>query len=71
LHCEFKDTGSPDIISVLGYQVLHHPSEHGTSLLQKQLLTKGDTTQINELTQVQGNKSASSMVDETALAILN
>ena len=38
LHCRIEETGSPGIICIVCHQVLCHPSEHGTSSMQKNLL---------------------------------
>jgi hypothetical protein len=40
LHSRNKGTGSPGIICIVCHQVLRHPSEHGTSSMEKQLLAK-------------------------------
>ena len=47
-----------------------HPSEHGASVMGKQLLTKAHIAKLNELTESDVTTLTSSMVDETALAIL-
>jgi len=51
-------------------QVLHHPSEHGTGSLGKHLLAKAHIAMLNELTVSEVTEWPTSMVDETALAIL-
>jgi len=70
LHCGMAQNGSPGIICIVCHQVLHHPSEHGTSSMGKHLLAKAHITKLNELTESEGTELTSSMVDETALAIL-
>jgi hypothetical protein len=40
LHCGIKESGSPGIICIICHQVLRHPSEHGTSSMEKHLLAK-------------------------------
>jgi len=70
LHCGIEETGSPGIICIVCHQVLRHPSEHGTSSTGKYLLAKAHIAKLNELTVSKLTKLTSSMVDETALAIL-
>jgi len=70
LHCGIEETGSPGIICILCHQVLHHPSEHGTSSMGKHLLAKTHIAKLNELTEWEVTELTSSTVDETALAIL-
>jgi len=70
LHCGIEETGSPGIICIVCYQVLCHTSEHGTSSMGKHLLAKAHITKLNELTESEVTELTSSMVDETALAIL-
>jgi len=70
LHCGIEATGSPGIICIICHQVLHHPSEHGTSSMGKHLLTKADIAKLNELTESEVTELTRLMVDETALAIL-
>jgi len=40
LHCGIVETGSAGIICIVCHQVLHHPSEHGTSSMGKHLLAR-------------------------------
>jgi len=70
LHCEIEETGHPDIRCIVCHQVLHHPSEHGTSSVGKHLLAKAPIATSNDLTESEVTELTSSMVDETALAIL-
>jgi len=70
LHCGIEETGSPGIIRILCHQVLHHPSENGTSSKGKHLLAKAQIAKLNELTESEVTVRTSSTVDETALAIL-
>jgi len=70
LHCGFEETGSPGIICIYCHQVLHHPSEHGTSSVGKHLLTKAHIAKWNGLTVSEVSESTRTTVDETALAIL-
>jgi hypothetical protein len=70
LHCGIKESGSPGIICIICHQVLRHPSEHGTSSMEKHLLPKAHIAKLNELTESEVTKLTSSTVDETALAIL-
>ena len=70
LECGIEETGSPGIICIVCYQVLCHPSEHGTSSMGKHLLTKALITMWNELTESEVYELISSKVDKTALAIL-
>jgi len=70
LHCGIEETGSSGIICIVCHQVLRHPSEHGTSSIGKHLLAQADIAKLNELTESEVTELTSSMVDETALAIL-
>jgi hypothetical protein len=70
LHCGIEGTGSPGIICIVCHQVLRHPSEHGTSSMGKHLLAKAHIAKLNELTDSEVTELTSTMVDETALAIL-
>jgi len=70
LHCGIDKTSSPGIIGIVCHQVLCHPSEHGTSSMLKHLLTKALIAMVKEETDSELTKVTSSMVDETALAIL-
>jgi len=70
IHYRIEATGSPGIIFMVHHQVLHHPSEHGTSSMGKHLLAKAHIAKLIELTQTEVTELTSSTVDETALAIL-
>jgi len=70
LHCGIEETGSPGMICIVCHQVLHHPSEHGTSSMGKHLLTEAHIAKFNELTDSDVTTLMSSTIDETALAIL-
>jgi len=70
LHCGIEETGSPGIIGMVCHQVLHHPSEHGTSSMGKHLLAKAHIAKLNDLAESEVTELTSSTVDETALAIL-
>ena len=70
LHCGIEESGSPGIICIVCHQVLHHPSEHGTSSMGKLLLAKAHIAKLNKLTESKVTELSSSTVDETALAIL-
>jgi len=70
LHCGIEETGSPGIICIVCHQVLHHPSEHGTSSMGKHLLAKAHIGKLNELTESEVTELSTSTVDETPLAIL-
>jgi len=52
------------------YEVLCHPSEHGTSSMGKHLLEKTHIAKSNKLTELEVTELTSLMGDETALAIL-
>jgi len=69
-HCGIEQTGSPGIIWIVCHHVLRHPSEPKTSLMGNHLLAKAHIAKLNELTESEVTKLTSSMVDETALAIL-
>src|SRR5882757_4789689 len=70
LHCGMEENGSPGIICIVCHQVLRHPSEHGTSSMGKHLLANGHITKLNQLTETEVPELTSSMVVETAVAIL-
>jgi len=70
LHCGIEETGSPGIICIMCHQVLRHPPEHGTNSMGKHLLAKAHITKLNELTESEVTELTSSMVNETAFAIL-
>ena len=70
LHCGIEETGSPGVICIVCHQVLRHPSEHGTSSMRKHLLAKAHIAKLHEFTEPEVTELTSSMVDETALAIL-
>jgi hypothetical protein len=70
LHCGIEETGSPGIICIVCYQVLRHPSAHGTSSMGKHLLANAHIAKLNELTASGVIELTSSTVNETALAIL-
>jgi len=69
LHCGIDIIGSPGIICIVCHQVLRHPSEHGTSSMEKHLLTEAHIAKLNKLTESEVTELTSSKVDETALAI--
>jgi hypothetical protein len=71
LHCGIEETGSPGIICIVCHQNLWHPSEYETSSIEQYLLAKAQIAKLNELTESEITELTSSMVDETALAILN
>jgi hypothetical protein len=70
LHSGMEENGRPGIICILCHQVLRHPPEHRTSSMGKHLLAKVHITKLTELTEWEVTELTSSMVDETALAIL-
>jgi len=70
LHCRIEETGSPGIIGIICHQVLHHPSEHGTSSMGKHMQAKVHIAKLNESTVSEVTELTSSTVDEPALAIL-
>jgi len=70
LQCGIEETGSPGIMCIVCHQVLHHPSEHGTSSTEKHLLAKAHIAKFNEFTESEVTDLTSSTVDETPLAIL-
>jgi len=70
LHCGIEETGSHRIICIICNQVLQHSSEHETSSMGKSLLAKVHIEKLNDLTDSEVTELTSSMVDETALAIL-
>jgi hypothetical protein len=70
LHCGMEATGSPGIVCIVCHHVLCHPSEHGTSSMGKHLLAKVHIAKLDKLTESEVTELTSTMVDETALAIL-
>jgi len=70
LHCGIEETGSPGIICIMCHQVICHPSEHGTSSMEKQSLGNAHIAKLNELTESEVSELTSTMVDESGLAIL-
>ena len=70
LHHGIEDTSSPDIICIICHQVLHHPSEHGTSSMGKHLQASAHIAKLKELTVSEVTELTSSTVDETDLALL-
>jgi len=70
LHCGIEETSNPGIICIVCHQVLWHPSEHGTSSIGKHLLAKAHIGNLNEFTVAEVTELTSSMVDETALGIM-
>jgi len=70
LHCGIEEAGSPGIICIICYDVLRHPSDHGTSSMGKHLLAIAHIAKLNKLTVSEVTELTSSMVDETALAVL-
>jgi len=70
LHCGIDDTGSSDIICIICHHVLCHSSEHGTSSMSTNLLGKDHNAKLNKLSESVVTELTSSMVNETALAIL-
>jgi len=70
LHCGIDETGYPFIICINCHQVLRHPSEHGTSSMAKNLLSKAHLAMLNESTESEVTELASLTVDETSLDIL-
>jgi len=65
-----EKTGSPGTICIVCHQVLHHPSEHGTSSMSKHLLAKAHIGKIIKLTEAEITELTGSTVDGTASAIL-
>jgi hypothetical protein len=65
-----EETGCLDIICIVCHQVLHHPSEHANSSMGKLLLAIAHIAKLNKIIVSEGTELTSSMVDETALAIL-
>jgi len=70
LHCGIGDSGSPGIIYIVCHYVLCHPSEHGTSSIGKHSPAKPHIAKLNNIAESEVIELASSMVDETAVAIL-
>jgi len=70
LHCGIVETCCPGMVCIICHQVLCHPSEHGTSSMQRHLLAKAHIAKLNKLTQSDVSELTSTTVDETALAIL-
>ena len=70
LRCGMEENGTPGIICIVCHQVLRHPSEHGTSSMGQHLLAKAHIAKLNEFTESEVTELTSSMVNDTALAIL-
>jgi len=70
LHCGIEETSSPGFICIVCHQVLHHPSEHETSLMGKHMLAKAHIAKLDELTESEVTELTSSTVDKPCLAIL-
>jgi len=68
--CRREGNSIPDIICIICHDVLCHPSEHGSSSVGEHLQAKAHIAKLNELTESEVTELTSSMVDETALAIL-
>jgi len=69
-HCGIEKTAIPGIICIVCHQVLHHPSEHGITSMDKHLLPKAYIAKLNELTESKVTVLTSVTVNHTALAIL-
>jgi hypothetical protein len=65
-----EETVSPGIICIICHQILPHPSEHGTSSMQKQLLPKSLIAKLNELPDSEVSELTYWMVNQPALLIL-
>jgi len=48
LHSGIDETGGLGIVFIIRHQVLRHPSEHGTSSMEKHLLAKAHIAKLNE-----------------------
>jgi len=70
LQCGIEEIGSPGIICIVWHQVLHHPSEHGTSSMGKHFLAKTHIAKLHKLTKSEVTELTCLTVDETAFAIL-
>jgi len=70
LHCGMEENRSPGIICIICHEGLSHPSEHGTSSMGKHLLARSHIAKLYEFPELEVTKLTSSLVDETALAIL-
>jgi hypothetical protein len=71
LHCGIEVTSRPGIICIVCHQVLHQPSEHGTSSMGTHLLANAHIAKLNKLTKSEVTELTSTTVNETAWAILN
>jgi hypothetical protein len=70
LHCGIGASGCSGIIFIISHEVLHHPSQHGTSSMRKPLLAKAHIRKLHGLMESEVTELSSSTVDETTLAIL-
>jgi len=70
LHCGIMETGSTGIICIVCHQVLHHPSDQGTSSIGKHLLAKVHIARLNEFTESEGLKLTRTSVDHAAFSEL-
>jgi hypothetical protein len=70
LYCGLEQSSSPGIVCIICHQVLRHPSEHGTSSMGKYLLAKAQIAKLSEITESEDTELTSSIMHESALAIL-
>jgi hypothetical protein len=71
VQCGIEETSSPGIIYIVCNEVLHHPSDHGTSSMGNYFLRTVYIAKLYKVTQSEVTKLTSSTVDETTLSIMN
>jgi len=69
LYCGMEDTGSPRIICIVCQQVLRHPSQDGSSSMEKHLLASVYIAKLTEFIELEVSELTSTIIDETTLAI--
>jgi len=70
LHRGMEASSSDGILCSICHQVLRHPAEHATYSIRIHLLATVHCAMLNELTESNDSELTTSIVDETALAIL-
>jgi len=69
-HSGIEETGSLGNICIVCHQVPCHPSDHGTSSIGENLLSKAHMAKLNELTESDVTELTSWRVDQTSSVIL-
>lgn len=61
-------TGSSGMSGIISYEVLCHPSDHGTDSMGNHFPPNGQITKVNAVTESEVTEVTSSKVDERALS---